>query len=319
MIVAMRLYRSGSTGEAVRDIQDRLAALGFEAVSDVRGEFSEATTAATRSFQQSRGLSPDGIIGPDTWRSLYEAGYRLGDRLLYLRRPMLRGEDVAELQSRFNGLGFDAGKVDAIFGPDAQRATYEFQANRNLAEDGVAGPEVITELKLVTRGPIRAGREAIREREWLRSERTIVGAKVFFDAAARTSHGAKQAWAAANAAALEFQEQGGLPSVSHGAGEQLPERVRAGRANRGAADLIVSFQQSDEDRVFFFETPRSRSEVGERLAQAISREIGGPVEGRATAMLRETRSPAVVIARNDLDATLGRKTVAGISAFFASL
>ena len=176
MIVAMRLYRSGSTGEAVRDIQDRLAALGFETADDVRGEFAEATTAATRSFQRSRGLPSDGIIGPDTWRSLYEAGYRLGDRLLYLRRPMLRGEDVAELQSRFNGLGFDAGKVDAIFGPDAQRATYEFQANRNLTEDGVAGPEVITELKLVTRGPIRTGREAIREREWLRSERTIVGA-----------------------------------------------------------------------------------------------------------------------------------------------
>lgn len=319
MIVGMRLYRSGSTGEAVRDIQDRLAALGFEAAADVRGEFADATTEATRSFQRSRGLTPDGIIGPDTWRSLYEAGYRLGDRLLYLRRPMLRGEDVAELQSRFNGLGFDAGKVDAIFGPDAQRATYEFQANRNLAEDGVAGPEVITELKLVTRGPIRTGREAIREREWLRSERTIVGAKVFFDAAARTSDEAKQAWSAANAAALEFQERGGLPSVSHGAGEQLPERVRAGRANRGAADLIVSFQQSDEDRVFFFETPRSRSEVGERLGQAISLEIGGPVEGRATAMLRETRSPAVVIARNDLDATLGRKTVAGIAAFYASL
>jgi N-acetylmuramoyl-L-alanine amidase len=316
----MRLYRSGSVGEAVRDIQDRLAALGFDPVDDPRGEFGPSTTEATRSFQQSRGLSPDGIIGPDTWRALYEAGYRLGDRLLYLRRPMLRGEDVAELQSRLNGLGFDAGKVDSIYGPDTQRAIYEFQANRNLTEDGVAGPEVTTELRLVTRGPIRAGREAIREREWLRaSDKTIVGTKVFFDAAARSSDEARQAWAAANAAALEFQERGGLPLVSHGVDERLPERVRAGRANRGAADLIVSFQQSDEDRVFFFETPRSRSEVGERLARAVSREIGGTVEGRATAMLRETRSPAIVIARNDLDESLGRKTVAGIDRFFASL
>lgn len=265
-------------------------------------------------------MDPDGIVGPETWRTLYEAGYRLGDRLLYLRRPMFRGEDVGELQSRLSALGFDSGKNDSIFGPDTQRAIYEFQANRNLSEDGVAGPEVTTEIRLVTRGPIRAGRDAIREREWMRSANpSLVGSKVFFDAAARSQEEARIAWAAANAAALEFQEQGGLPLVAHGVDEHLPERIRAGRANRGAADLIISFQQSDEDRVFFFETPRSRSEVGERLAHAISREIGGTVEGRATAILRETRSPAVVIARNDLNEALGRKTVTGIAAFFESL
>ena len=316
----MRLYRSGSTGEPVRDIQDRLSALGFESDPDARGEFAAGTTQAVRFFQESRGMDPDGIVGPETWRTLYEAGYRLGDRLLYLRRPMFRGEDVGELQSRLSALGFDSGKNDSIFGPDTQRAIYEFQANRNLSEDGVAGPEVTTEIRLVTRGPIRAGRDAIREREWMRSANpSLVGSKVFFDAAARSQEEARIAWAAANAAALEFQEQGGLPLVAHGVDEHLPERIRAGRANRGAADLIISFQQSDEDRVFFFETPRSRSEVGERLAHAISREIGGTVEGRATAILRETRSPAVVIARNDLNEALGRKTVTGIAAFFESL
>lgn len=316
----MRLYRSGSTGEPVRDIQDRLSALEFQCGDDPRGEFSAETTQAVRLFQVSRGLDPDGIVGPETWRSLYEAGYRLGDRLLYLRRPMLRGEDVAELQSRLNALGFDSGKADSIFGPNTQSAVYEFQSNRNLSEDGVAGPEVTTELRLVTRGPIRAGREAIREREWMRTPgRSMVGSKVFFDASTRSAEEAHSAWAAANSAALEFQERGGLPLVSHGLDERLPARIRAGRANRGAADLIVSFQQSDEDKVFFFESPRSRSEVGERLAAAVSREIGGTVEGRATAMLRETRSPAVVIARNDLDEALGRKAVAGIAAFFSSL
>ncbi len=304
----------------MRDIQDRLAALGFNPDEDARGEFGQPTTGAVRSFQEDRGLDPDGIVGPETWRALYEAGYRLGDRLLYLRRPMLRGEDVAELQSRFNSLGFDAGKVDSIFGPDTQRAVYEFQANRGLAEDGVAGPEVTTELRLVTRGPIRAGRETIRELEWLRTASgTIVGTRAFFDAAARNPDEARLAWASANAAALEFQEQGGLPLVSHGVDEMLPERVRAGRANRGAADLIVSFQQADDDRVFFFASSRSRSEVGERLARSVANEIGGEVEGRATAMLRETRSPAIVIARCDLGEVLGRRAVAGIASFFASL
>ncbi len=36
-------------------------------------------------------------------------------------------------------------------------------------------------------------------------------------------------------------------------------------------------------------------------------------------MLRETRAPAVVIARPDLDDALGRKVVAGLDSFFSSL
>ena len=38
--------------------------------------------------------------------------------MLYHRIPMMRGDDVAELQARLNSLGFDTGKVDGIFGPD---------------------------------------------------------------------------------------------------------------------------------------------------------------------------------------------------------
>ena len=93
----MRLYRLGDEGNAIRDIQDRLAALGFESPGDGRGSFGNSTREAVFGFQKAKGLDADGIVGPDTWRSLYEAGYRLGDRLLYVRRPMIRGEDVSEL------------------------------------------------------------------------------------------------------------------------------------------------------------------------------------------------------------------------------
>ena len=180
----MRLYRLNDSGEPVRDIQDRLLALGYRAGPDARGEFGEATDQAVRAFQRDRGLTADGEVGPETWRYLYEAGYRLGDRLLYLKRPMIRGEDVQELQSRLSQLGFDPGRVDGIFGPDSEKAVLEFQRNRSLTEDGTAGPEVITELRLLVRGTIGAGREAVREREWLRSlPASVVGARVFFDPA----------------------------------------------------------------------------------------------------------------------------------------
>jgi N-acetylmuramoyl-L-alanine amidase len=315
----MRLYRLEDSGEPVRDIQDRLSALGYPCTGDPVGEFGQATAEAVRGFQRDRGLGIDGIVGPDTWRTLYEAGYRLGDRLLVLRRPMLRGDDVAELQTRLNNLGFDAGKPDAIFGPDTQKAIIEFQHNRGLAVDGVAGPEVITELRLVSRGQLSTGRETVREREWLRSLRpTVVGTRVFFDPAAGSPEEAAAAWEAATAAAIALQEHGGLPVISRSMNVSMPERVRAHRANRLGADIIVSFQLcgDDDEGIFSFETPRSRSEAGAQLAVAVSKAVGVPVGGRATAILRETRAPAVVVSLCRLDATTGERAVDGIERFF---
>lgn len=317
----MRLFRLGDSGEPVRDIQDRLSALGHACDPDPRGEFREATSAAVQAFQRDRGLVVDSVVGPDTWRALYEAGYRLGDRLLFLRRPMLRGDDVSEIQSRLNNLGFDAGKADGIFGVDTQRAVTDFQHNRGLGEDGVAGPEVITELKLVSRGQLSTGREAIREREWLRSLRpTVVGTRVMFDPASRDDEESHGAWAAATAAAIALQEQGGLPIISRSMDVSMPERVRAMRANRLGADIIVSFQRCDGQGagVFSFETPRAKSEAGAGLAAHIATALGLERGGRASAILRETRSPAVVVSVTQLDADLGRRTVEGLERFFRS-
>ena len=317
----MRLYRLHDSGEPVRDIQDRLTALGFSTTPDRRGEFEEATAAAVRRFQEDRGLTVDGIVGPETWRTLYEAGYRLGDRLLFLRRPMLRGEDVAELQSRLNQLGFDAGKIDGIFGSQTERAVIDFQHNRGLPEDGKAGPEVITELRLLLRGEMRGGRAAVRELEWLRTlPPTLVGTRVFLDAACRNSEEARSAWAAASAAALELAERGGVPMMSRSADTSLPERVRAGRANRQGAEIIISFQLAAEagDAVYYFASERSSSEAGGMLARAVAASLGGEVVGKATALLRETRAPSVVIARQDLSAETGRKVVTALETFFSS-
>jgi N-acetylmuramoyl-L-alanine amidase len=316
----MRLYRLHDSGEPVRDIQDRLAALGFSTVPDRRGEFEEATAGAVRRFQEGRGLTVDGIVGPETWRTLYEAGYRLGDRLLFLRRPMLRGEDVAELQNRLNQLGFDAGKIDGIFGSQTERAVIDFQHNRGLPEDGKAGPEVITELRPLLRGEMRGGRAAVRELEWLRAlPPTLVGTRVFLDAACRNGEEARAAWAAASAAALELAERGGVPMMSRSADTSLPERVRAGRANRQGAEIIISFQLPTEagDAVYYFATDRSSSEAGGMLARAVAATVGGEVVGKATALLRETRAPSVVIARHDLSGETGRRVVAALESFFS--
>ncbi|WP_242418976.1 peptidoglycan-binding protein, partial [Frankia sp. CpI1-P] len=99
---------------------------------------------ALRAFQQSRGLSVDGILGPDTARALEEARHNLGDRLLYFSaaHPFV-GDDVAALQERLFNMGFDIGRTDGIFGPRTESAVRDFQRNRGLDPDGRCGPRTL--------------------------------------------------------------------------------------------------------------------------------------------------------------------------------
>src|SRR5689334_3930069 len=160
----------GETGEPVRDLQRRLAALGLESTSDEPGEFGPATEAAVRSFQQQRGLVVDGLCGSQTWAALVESGFSLGDRTLYFRQPMLRGDDVTELQRQLNSLGFDAGREDGILGPDTEIALRQFQRNAGTTADGVFGPATLGAMQRVS--SLAAGSVAsVREREELRAPR----------------------------------------------------------------------------------------------------------------------------------------------------
>lgn len=318
----MRLYRLGDSGRSVRDIQDRLTALGYECLPDAPGEFDTGTTDAVIAFQRKRGVAADGIVGADTWRALWEASYKLGDRLLWLRRPMLRGDDVADLQRMLNGLGFDAGKVDGIFGPDTRRAVLDFQHNRGMAEDGICGPVLTNELGLVTRATSGiAGREAVRELQWLRHlPDSVVGTRIYLDAGCRDAREAEVTWEAVSAAAIALQERGGVPVLSRSADTVFPERVRARRANRLGANLVVSFQTpyGDAAGVYYFASDHSRSEAGALVAEAVGRELSLAVDGRAPAMLKDTRAPAVVVMSDRMDAEVGSRVIEAVAAFFAA-
>lgn len=320
----MRLYRIGDEGEPVRDIQDRLAALGYGSNRDAAGTYGPGTEAAVRTFQTARGLGVDGIVGPDTWRAMVAAGYSLGDRLLYHRVPMMRGDDVADLQRRLNSLGFDCGKVDGIFGPDTLDALLDFQANRRMPEDGIAGREVADELDLMARATQKHGRDVVREREWIKElPHYVAGQRIYVDASCRTEEENASAWESALTFANIIQDLGAHVGLSRSADTTPPERVRALRANRFGADLVVSFclpdeSGSGESAVYFFASSHSSSHAGELLAKSIAAELTVGHKGRATPMLKNTRSPAVVVAVEPLGARVGGLTAQGVINLFAS-
>lgn len=65
------VLRSGSTGEAVRALQQTLSALGYPAEAD--GVFGEKTERAVRAFQRDHELVMDGIVGPKTQEAIGKA------------------------------------------------------------------------------------------------------------------------------------------------------------------------------------------------------------------------------------------------------
>jgi N-acetylmuramoyl-L-alanine amidase len=144
--------KKGFKGSKVVDIQRRLRLLGYNlAKYEIDGIFGLETIAAIKKFQQDRGLLATGIVDEETWQELVDAGYKIGDRLLYLKVPPLRGDDVKTLQSWLKVLGFYTYNENGIFHENTHKALIEFQKNMNLPADGIAGETTLQHLRNLKR------------------------------------------------------------------------------------------------------------------------------------------------------------------------
>jgi N-acetylmuramoyl-L-alanine amidase len=300
---------NGAHGEAVRDVQHRLLGVGLRIDADeLGGNYGGSTEAAVRAFQRDRGLPEDGIVGPDTWGQLVEAGYRLGDRTLYLRAPAFRGDDVRDLQRMLNALGFDAGKQDGIFGPRTDGGVREFQRNVADRVDGIVGLDTvhaIARFRPPVEGPSKA---VVREGEAARGPGLELAGSVIAIDPDPDTEGADLSVRVAGALVGELERVGARPLLLWDGSEAptVSERVR--RANASAAAILVSIgpgsgeQHSEGAASQHYGTPTTHSPMGRRLAESIqailvSRMglVDGGVHSRSIAILRETRMPAVRI------------------------
>lgn len=65
------VLRQGATGALVSSLQKELRSYGFNVNNT--GIYDRATARAVKSYQTSRGLSTDGVVGTQTWLALTEA------------------------------------------------------------------------------------------------------------------------------------------------------------------------------------------------------------------------------------------------------
>ena len=134
------LYR-GCTGDAVKALQEKLNAKGFDS-GNVDGIFGAKTYAAVTAFQKANSLGVDGIVGKLTWAKLYDA--TPVNVTPVTTQPMLRtgsrGDAVRKLQELLNAKGYTCGNVDGIFGSKTKAAVLAFQKANGLGADGIVGP-----------------------------------------------------------------------------------------------------------------------------------------------------------------------------------
>jgi len=298
----------------VLDVQARLQALGYPVTPAERGRFDRETTSAVKAFQVRRGLVPDGIVGPLTWRELVEAGLRLGNRMLYLRHPPLRGDDVRDLQIRLNALGFDAGKEDGIFGVETQTALRQFQRGSGLPTDGIVARDTLEALSRLSRRILPGSKAALRERIARESggveRRTIYldpghGGR---DVGIVTSPGVPESYVVyrvAEAAHLHLTGLGAEPVYSRLVHQGPDVDRRTGAANASRSDAAVSFhvgcRPDPGPSLAYWSVEGTHSSAGRDLAEALSERLR-PLVGRAPSVLgrnlpflRQTRMPAVVV------------------------
>ena len=259
----------------------------------VPGLFCRTTERAVRRFQSERGLREDGSCGPQTWSALVEASYALGDRVLFHRSPMLRGDDVAELQRLLGRFGFDAGRVDGIYGPDSASALAEFQRNVGLDGDGICGFDTLRALRRLRPRPDATAPVASvwEDEQWRTAPRTLAGHR------------------------LVVGQTGGLSALVRALGRSLrqagaavitvddPDGSRqAAAANHFDASAYLGFTgTSERNSVAYYAVPGFESVGGRRLAEAVGRALGPALHRRAVSpsgmrmpVLRETRMPAVL-------------------------
>lgn len=278
------------------DVQHRLGALGFDTSGDPEGAFGRATRTAVEGFQHRRGLRVDGTCGLQTWDTLVEAGYRLGDRLLYRRTPMLRGDDVAELQQRLGALGFDAGRVDGIMGDATSAALGEFQRNAGLPVDGVLGATTYTELlRVQTRHQLSDLVSTVRDRERLRqAPPTLAGRHVAVGETGGLS-------AAAGALRRRLLANGAQVTTLH----HPDGSAQALAANTAGVGVYVGLRL-DPDRAgcatSYYSGYTYDSPGGRRLAELVQQRVPAAldlpdldVHGMSLPVLRETQMPAVIV------------------------
>jgi peptidoglycan hydrolase-like protein with peptidoglycan-binding domain len=130
---------TGSSGAAVKKLQNRLKELGYFS-GKANGKYGSSTKSAVKAFQTANSLTVSGKAGKTTQQKLYskkavsKASY---DKIKPLK-PGSKGAQVKKVQKQLKNLGYYKGAIDGKYGTGLKNAVKTFQRANGLKATGTA-------------------------------------------------------------------------------------------------------------------------------------------------------------------------------------
>ena len=304
--------RIGASGDVVSQLTATLSRLSF--LKSAQSEFDTDVEGAVKAFQQERGLTVTGVVDATTSRSLEEAKWKLGDRTLRLDpNSAMRGDDVAQLQTRLVEMGFNCGRVDGIFGSQTESAVKEFQKSVGSKIDGQCGPSTVMAMVRLTKIVSGGAPQQLRE-EVTRANKgpSLANKVIVLDP---TSDSSDEASAITFDIAQRLEGRlialGVAVFLTRSATSHPSEAERIIAANNSGADLVLSLNidsyKNDKAHgvstcYYGADAHGVHSVVGERFATLVQREICARTDllncrthAKTWDLLRLTKAPTVRI------------------------
>ena len=158
--------QQGDRGPEVAALQQRLQTLGFYD-GLITSYFGPETEAAVRRFQQSQGISANGVVASATLFALNPNVPGIPYQIPIAQRPLSpiqnplsiisfgdTGPQVRKIQRRLRDLNYYNGPINGCFDTATQDALIWFQESRGVTVTGIAGPT--TQNSLFNTRPVSA-------------------------------------------------------------------------------------------------------------------------------------------------------------------
>jgi N-acetylmuramoyl-L-alanine amidase len=300
----------GDHGDVVASVTVTLVRLGFLVAPT--SVFDASVESAVKAFQQERGLIVTGVVNQITFSALDEARWKLGDRVLrHQSGTLMRGDDAATLQSRLIEMGFNPGRVDAIFGSLTESAVKEFQKSVGVTADGECGPATVIALMRLIKTVTGGAPTQLRDVAY-RSVRgpALANKIIVLDPGSGTSY-SELVFDVAQRLEGRLIALGVAVFLTHGADTQPSEAERISLANSTNADLAISLRMDRYKNelacgvtTYYYGSDLHgiHSVVGERFATLVQSEICSRTDmlncrthGKTWDFLRLTKAPTVRI------------------------
>jgi len=256
------ILKLGATGAAVRDLQQKLKALGYLKGS-ADGDFGEMTETAVKQFQQQMGLEVDGIAGIETLRKLASTNVTARPQVTATPTPRptsapqysedtylqvgSTGSLVTKMQDRLIRLGYLDGEATGRFDASTEAAVIAFQKRNCSYWDGIAGKVTLDALfsssakgTSTSAGIVGTSLKKGSEGDAVRTLQTRLKALGYYTGNIDGDFGDST-----EQAVKEFQRQNGLTADGK-AGSETLSKLNSSSAAAAGSDVLEIGSRGDE-------------------------------------------------------------------------